>query len=237
MKSSVGRAVTGEKVIVNNSKDFFECAKKLNKEDVGHKEHFRRTIFHVAAMNHNRPERSNQCRTLKGTSKIQAIKAADQMIIQTRNLSCFCEGCINGDSQACVNRDYVFDWELQDIKKTERPVLTARNAGAERGRRRGNAQRGVRQREQGRGVRSIEDKEEVVCKEGTEEVTLKQGMQEVVLKEEEEEVKGKGDSAEVLGREDREEEKKGVGKEKSQTLNPVHLTLSQTLLYLTLKTM
>ena len=153
VKSSVRRAVNGEKVIVNNSKDFFECAKKMTKEDEGHKEHFRRTIFHVAAMNHNRPERSNQCRTLKGTRKIQAIKAVDQMIIQTRNLSCFCEGCINGDSQACVNRDYVSEWELQDIKKAERPVLTARNVGAERGRRRVNAQRGVRQRGQGRGVR------------------------------------------------------------------------------------
>ena len=88
MKSSVRRAVMGGKVIVNDSKDFFECAKKMTKEDEGHKEHFKRTIFHVTVINHNRPERSNQCKTLKGTRKIQAV---DQMIIQTINLSCFCE--------------------------------------------------------------------------------------------------------------------------------------------------
>ena len=50
----------------------------------------------------------------------------------------FLWGCINGDSQACVNRDY--------------KRLTAQNVGAEKGHRRGDSQRGVRQRGQGRGV-------------------------------------------------------------------------------------
>ncbi|WAR17869.1 hypothetical protein MAR_032463 [Mya arenaria] len=113
VKSAVRRAVMGGNVVVNDANEFFEIAKqKLSKEDTDHKEHFKRTIFLVTDINHDRPERSDKCcKTLKGTRKVQAVQAVEKMIINTRNLSCFCEFCINGVEQTCVNSNYVHEWK------------------------------------------------------------------------------------------------------------------------------
>jgi hypothetical protein len=131
LKSAVRRVVMGRNIVVNNSKDLFEFAQqKMAKEDENHKEHFKRTVFHVTDIDHNRPERCEQFKTLKGTRQVQAVQAVDKMLIKTRNLSCFCEGCI-GDAPACVSRDYVGEWQLHDIHRVDE----GRRPAADEGRR------------------------------------------------------------------------------------------------------
>ena len=111
----------GGNVTVNNSSDFHEYAQvKMTKVDENHKEHYKRTIFHIDHIEHNRPNRTEHCKTLKGTRNVHAVKAIDSFLINTRRLSCFCEGCI-GDGSECSNRDYVDEWELHDIKKIDTP--------------------------------------------------------------------------------------------------------------------
>ena len=146
MKSVVKRAVMGGNVVVNNSHDFFDFAKAmLTKEDENHKEHFKRTIFHVLNIEHNRPDRSDHSKPLKGTRRVHAVQTVDKMIINTRNLSCFCLGCI-GDDTDCMNRDYVDEWKLYDIRKSVKRIPKRKRARAPaqcRGRR-GGVQRGQR---------------------------------------------------------------------------------------------
>ena len=154
MKSVVKRAVMGGNVIVNDSKDFFDFAKaKFTKEDEDHKEHFKRTVFHVMNIEHNRPERTDHSKTLKGTRKFHAVQAVDKMIINTRNLSCFCHGCIS-DETDCINKDYVDEWKLYDIKKVDKRIprrragvpaqCRGRRDGVQRGQKRGAARGGRR---------------------------------------------------------------------------------------------
>lgn len=132
VKSVVRRAVMGGNVIINNSKEVFDFAKvKLTKEDANHTEHFKRTLFYIEDINHDRPERSNFCKTLKGTRKVQAVQGVTGMSIRTRNLSCFCNGCLDGDSD-CINEQYVNDWTLQKLDKG-RPMTVVRARGERRG--------------------------------------------------------------------------------------------------------
>lgn len=65
--------------------------------------------------NHQRAEL--QVQTVPGTRKLHAVRndPGQRYALMTRNLSCFCDGCRNG--QTCTNSEYVSPWLLCKLKK------------------------------------------------------------------------------------------------------------------------
>ena len=53
-------------------------------------------------------------KTLIGTRKIHNIRnIGETMKVESRNLSCFCPGCLNGTN--CENAEYVQPWVKSDL--------------------------------------------------------------------------------------------------------------------------
>lgn len=115
---AVDRAIIGNQVIINNSKDMFNYCKtnlELN-------ENLRnRSFFFVknGDINRNRPE--TEVKPVPNTRKIhQVLNIKDeQYTLQSRNLSCFCQYCRQKDYQNCLNREYVSEFTLQTLTKNE----------------------------------------------------------------------------------------------------------------------
>ena len=65
-------------------------------------------------------------KTLVGTRKIHNIRnTGKRMVLESRNLSCFCTGCITG-AGGCQNSEYVQQWiktDLTCILNTETAVI------------------------------------------------------------------------------------------------------------------
>ena len=56
-----------------------------------------------------------QAETLVGTRKVHSVRNTNvQMTIKSRNLSCYCKGCISG--RDCENHTYVSDWAVSSLK-------------------------------------------------------------------------------------------------------------------------
>ena len=56
---------------------------------------------------------------LTGTRKLHAVRNTDRKnILETRNLSCFCDSCTTGQGE-CSNREYVQLWEERKLKFTK----------------------------------------------------------------------------------------------------------------------
>lgn len=155
VKSFVRRGVLGESISINNAKEFFNYSKKISKDE----EHSKRTFFYVDEINRNRPDRSNS-KTIIGTRKLQCVKTVEQKKIATRNLSCFCGGCVVGQYDECSNSEYVQEWTTRALEATQERGngRGVRMRGGERGRSRGG--RGLQMRggdggrpRGGRGVR------------------------------------------------------------------------------------
>ncbi|XP_033730626.1 uncharacterized protein LOC117320042 [Pecten maximus] len=141
VKSFVRRGVLGDSICINNAKEFFNYSKKISKDE----EHSKRTFFYVDQINRNRPDRSNS-KTIIGTRKLQCVKTVEQKKIATRNLSCFCGGCVVGQYEKCSNSEYVQEWTTQALEATQEMGngRGVRMRGGERGRPRGG--RGLRMR-------------------------------------------------------------------------------------------
>ncbi|XP_052084922.1 uncharacterized protein LOC127722119 [Mytilus californianus] len=118
---AVDRAIIGNQVIINNSKDMFNYCKtnlELN-ENLG-----KRSFFFVknGDINRNRPE--TEVKPVPNTRKIhQVLNIKDERYtLQSRTLSCFCQYCRQKDYQNCLNREYVSEFTLQTLtclKKNE----------------------------------------------------------------------------------------------------------------------
>lgn len=121
----------------------------MTKDDLEHNDHFKRILFYDSNIDNNRQDRCDQSKTLKGTRKVHAVKSVQDMVISTRSLSYFCSGCVGNDSE-CLNSEYMEDWKLDGILKSNRRGLTEQTR--ERGRcerratQRGKCRKGATQR-------------------------------------------------------------------------------------------
>ena len=67
--------------------------------------------FCVDEIEHDRQARVNT-KTIQGTRKLQCDRTIAPYIVETRNLSCFCNGCNLG-----LNASYVEPWNRTQIRK------------------------------------------------------------------------------------------------------------------------
>ena len=68
----------------------------------------RREFVFTENVNRNRPETNVQ--------KLHSVKSLGKDYeLYTRNLSCYCDACVNGQSSECENVDIVSNWEQRNL--------------------------------------------------------------------------------------------------------------------------
>ena len=106
----------------------------------------RGAFFLVNDIDRDRKER-NDTKTLAGTRKLHCIRSTgDSFALLTRNLSCFCNYCVNEEGTECTNSSIVENWDMQLLLRNSH---TSSAQGSERG----TNGRGQRLRGSGRGGR------------------------------------------------------------------------------------
>ena len=92
------------------------CEKNLTRAEDGSKcTHFKQTVLYIPREEINH-KRARQGKTLNRTRSLHSVKCLKPGVVAWRNLSCFCQACIQGIG-ACVNGDYVDDWKVTQIQK------------------------------------------------------------------------------------------------------------------------
>ena len=59
----------------------------------------------------------HDCETINGSTKWHSFKSsnASTWTIWTRELACFCDSCIAGNSKACINTEWVEEWKQRSL--------------------------------------------------------------------------------------------------------------------------
>jgi len=71
-------------------------------------------VVFIENVNRNRPEINVQ--TLTGTRKLHSINSLGKRYeLYTRNLSCNCDTCVNGQNSECEKFDIVSNWEQRTL--------------------------------------------------------------------------------------------------------------------------
>ena len=103
-------AVIGGTAIIRNAKEMFEFirskATRPVEEDPNNCSHFKRTAFWVEGSSIARNRRQAK-RTVEGTRLIHSVVSVQPGVIKTRNLSCFCPGCLQGEDESCERTSHV----------------------------------------------------------------------------------------------------------------------------------
>ncbi len=113
VKNSAHQAVVSGRKIISGARDVYDHAvASLNHDAKVTKtgeESIRQFMF-IPATDIKRDLDVTQITTMKGTRKIHAIQCTGTpYLVKTRDLSCFCDGCIS--SSPCENSNYVQPWE------------------------------------------------------------------------------------------------------------------------------
>ncbi|XP_069140983.1 uncharacterized protein [Argopecten irradians] len=79
--------------------------------------HTIRKIFFVESKDIERNRPLRDAKTLLGTRKVQSVRdCSSRGKLLTRRLSCFCEGCIQGNFEGCINTEYIDAWKPVILK-------------------------------------------------------------------------------------------------------------------------
>ena len=116
VKSTVRRAVISRRAVVNNVENMYSFCEKNMTLDNCRKQ--RRTFFLVRQddVQRNRPE-SEVKASLAGTRQLHAVRCHEPGVLDTRLLSCFCDGCLEKDERnSCSNAKYVIPWQRRALK-------------------------------------------------------------------------------------------------------------------------
>ncbi|KAJ8043450.1 Reticulocyte-binding protein 2-like a [Holothuria leucospilota] len=112
VKRQASLAVKSGTQYIPNAKALYEYCKdhltRGNKDDCSQ---FKRDIFWVASgmIDRSRPKPT---RSVQGTRKIHSVKSISPGLILKRDLSCFCQSCIDDNAQSeCENKAFVGGWE------------------------------------------------------------------------------------------------------------------------------
>ena len=116
VKNSCYRAVLTGKIISNSADVYKHCKDSLEHDiKINEKEQTAsvREFVYISKEEVNRSE-GPYVKTLIGTRKIHNIRnIGETMKVESRNLSCFCPGCLNGTN--CENAEYVQPWVKSDL--------------------------------------------------------------------------------------------------------------------------
>ena len=121
LKHKADMAVIKRQEVIQNAKDLFKFAEKNLKtpapsryqsENVHLK---RRIFFYVEQVNRDR--RRRYFKEVKGNRAIHSVlSGTTSCCIRTRQLSCYCENCIEEEYEACKNSDYVSAWQTVQLE-------------------------------------------------------------------------------------------------------------------------
>ena len=120
VKNVCYRAVVSGKKVISDASDVFNfCEEKLKRENTEGAEVTisRRDFISLTDVERNRNE--SEVQTLNGTRKLHAVRSTGtNYILDTRNLSCYCDSCINNQGD-CENREFVCQWERKSLRTVE----------------------------------------------------------------------------------------------------------------------
>ena len=120
LKHKADMAVIKEQVVIQNANDLYGFAEKNLKEpapscyqseNVALK---RRLFFYVDSVNRDRPHRLFT--DVKDNRAIHSIlTSGNGNSLDTRQLSCYCSNCIDGNYDVCEDKEYVDEWESIEV--------------------------------------------------------------------------------------------------------------------------
>ncbi|XP_072015461.1 uncharacterized protein [Amphiura filiformis] len=118
IKSRATIAVKSGAAIIKHAKELHTFAEQtcaLNPEEDCNqieKHSYRRTCFFISHEDINRDRGDRYTKTVPGTMKLHSVKSVKTGVVATRNLSCFCDACLQLDGSAqCQNAAYVGGWK------------------------------------------------------------------------------------------------------------------------------
>ena len=121
LKHKADMEIIKRNVIIQNAEDLFKFAEtnlktpapsRYQSENVQLK---RRIFFYVDKVNRDR--RGRYFKEVKGNRAIHSVlSGSNSCSIRTRQLSCYCENCIEEDYEACQNADYVSAWQTVQLE-------------------------------------------------------------------------------------------------------------------------
>ena len=118
LKHKTDMAVIKRQVVIQNAHDLYNYAKenltepsstRYKSQSVGLK---RRLFFYVEQ--HRRNRHGRRFKQIKGSRQIHSIMATEDrpgLKIKSRLLSCYCDSCIDGEYEDCLNQDWIQPWE------------------------------------------------------------------------------------------------------------------------------
>ena len=122
LKHKADMAVIKEQVIIQNAHDLYNFAEdkmkdpapsRYQSENVALK---RRIFFYVEKVNRDRPHR--HFNEVKGNRAIHSVLSSGSgNNLETRQLSCYCNNCIDGDYDDCEEKGYVDEWEAVEVTR------------------------------------------------------------------------------------------------------------------------
>ena len=118
LKSKADMAVIRRQHIIQNASDLYNFANDNLQLPLAGVSLSRRVFFYVENSDRNRPHR--QFKEVKGNRAIHSILARGQgRHLEIRDLSCYCEQCLIGDYDHCVNTAHVNAWQEHVLELEE----------------------------------------------------------------------------------------------------------------------
>ncbi|XP_071837039.1 uncharacterized protein [Apostichopus japonicus] len=120
VKRHASDAVKAGTVIINNPESFYDYLSKHVMKEASEGQcclPFRRSVFYIRFkdVRRNRPNRA--VKTVAGTRRLHSIKSVKRGVVATRNISCFCDPCLQ-DVGVCENGQYVQPWKEVHLQAT-----------------------------------------------------------------------------------------------------------------------
>ena len=122
LKHKADMAVIKGNEIIQNARDLFDYAERNLKEPAPSRYQSenvtlkRRIFFYVDKVNRDRPYRLFT--EVKGNRSIHSIiSTCESNSLDVRQLSCYCNHCIDGDYSECEDKEHLDDWETIEIQQ------------------------------------------------------------------------------------------------------------------------
>ena len=117
IKSAATRAVKGHQAVICNAREFYEfCLKKFkhNHYSPERSQEFIQELFFFEEIDRN--EEEVVAVTSQKTSSFYSLRSTGEFcIVEVREVSCICEGCLYGDSAECLNKAYISNWKAINL--------------------------------------------------------------------------------------------------------------------------
>ncbi|XP_076446994.1 uncharacterized protein LOC143284214 [Babylonia areolata] len=118
VKRSVTRDVASGRVTIRNAQDMYEhCCRTLSTSlDADNCQHKVQNFFLVDETQIDRRIKSSMFTTVPGSRKIHHLRVLTTGVLATRQLSCFCSGCMAEQYDQCQSPNHVDKWDIVKMK-------------------------------------------------------------------------------------------------------------------------